>query len=250
MALGGAPHFGLAVLGIAGDAGLGLDIALVHGLGLEVVLDDDVGLLEALLNIAHGVFDALGHVGGLVGLGIDALGKDIIAQQRRVRLHRLHDVHDMGQDLVFDLDQLDRLAGNGGGRGGDGGDRMAVIEHLAPRHHVAGLVVIGGPRLHIGEVGGGHHGLDAGKGLGGGGVDGEDAGVGMGAALEHAMEHAGQVNIGAEARPTGDLVDPVGLDRPGADGLEYLVLLEIVGVQLSRHVTPPSCPRPRRARTG
>ena len=42
MALGADPEVGMAVGGDAGQAGMGLDIALVRLLGLVGVLDDDV----------------------------------------------------------------------------------------------------------------------------------------------------------------------------------------------------------------
>ena len=52
MALGADPELALAVGADAGEAGMRLDIALVRRLGLEAALDDDVGLPEALLEIA------------------------------------------------------------------------------------------------------------------------------------------------------------------------------------------------------
>ena len=51
MPLGAAPDLAFAVLGVAGDAGVGLDIALVHGLGGEVVLDHHVSLGEGCFYI-------------------------------------------------------------------------------------------------------------------------------------------------------------------------------------------------------
>src|SRR5262249_17808454 len=61
-----APQFDLAVLAAGRDAALRLDIALVHRLGVVFVLDDDVGLLEARLGVAHGEVEPLAHVRGLV----------------------------------------------------------------------------------------------------------------------------------------------------------------------------------------
>ena len=47
LALARAPHRDLAVAADADQAGVRLDIALVHGLGLEAALDDHFGFLEA-----------------------------------------------------------------------------------------------------------------------------------------------------------------------------------------------------------
>ena len=79
----------------------------------------------------------LGDVGGVRRLGIDALGEEIVVQQRRVGLHRLFDVDDVRQHVVLDLDQLAGLLGDRRRGRGDGGDGVAVIEHLVARHAVA-----------------------------------------------------------------------------------------------------------------
>ena len=75
VALGAAPELGRAVLGDAGQGGVRLDVALMDRRGLELALDDDIGLLEAGLDVAQGDLDALGDVGGLLGLGLDAAVK-------------------------------------------------------------------------------------------------------------------------------------------------------------------------------
>ena len=51
------------------DAGMRLDIALVHRLCRVAPLDDDFGLGEPGLDIALGEADHLGTFDGLVGLG-------------------------------------------------------------------------------------------------------------------------------------------------------------------------------------
>ena len=52
MALGRGPDLGLAVGVDARGAGMRLDIGLVHGRGLKLPLDDDIGLGKALVEIA------------------------------------------------------------------------------------------------------------------------------------------------------------------------------------------------------
>ena len=112
VALGRHPDVGLAVLRHAGDAGVRLDVALVHGLGGELALDDDVGLLEAGRDVAQHELDALGDVGGRLGRRLDAGRDHVLVQQRRAGLHRLDHVDDVRQHLVVDLDQLQRLLGD------------------------------------------------------------------------------------------------------------------------------------------
>ena len=92
--LGAGPKLDLAVLGIVRDAALGLDIALMHGLAVEFVLDDDVGLGEALFDVAHLADHPLGDVGLLVLRAFHALGAQIVVQDRRIRLHRLDRIDD------------------------------------------------------------------------------------------------------------------------------------------------------------
>ena len=89
-----------------------LDVALVHGLGVELALDHDVGLGEALLHVAERELDPLGDVRGLGRRRLDARGDHVLVQQRRAALHRLDHVDHVRQDLVVDLDQLQRLPGD------------------------------------------------------------------------------------------------------------------------------------------
>ena len=166
--LGAAPQFDLALLRTGGDAGLRLDIALVHGLGVEGALDDDVRLGEARLDIAHAKLIALHHIRRPVGAdlgiaGLGALGAHVAVQDRRIRLHGGHGVDHVGQHIVFHLDELQRLLGDGLGGGGDGGDRMALVVDLLLRHDHAGHVAIGRPLLDLGEVGAGDDRLHARK---------------------------------------------------------------------------------------
>src|SRR5262249_609145 len=83
-----------------------------------------------------------------------------------------------------------------------------VHHHLAGRDELRGLV---------GEVVAGDHGLHAGERLGLRGVDRDDARVWVRAAQHLADELARQVEVGAEARASGDLVDAVRSDRARAD---------------------------------
>jgi hypothetical protein len=59
MALGRGPDLGLAIGINAGGAGMRLDIGLVDGRGLELFLDNDVGLGKPLFEITEREFEPL-----------------------------------------------------------------------------------------------------------------------------------------------------------------------------------------------
>ena len=221
MALRADPQVGGAVGADIRHAGMRLDIALVRLLGLEGAFDDEIGLPETLLDIAMAVLGALGDVGRLVGLGLDALGEDGVVEHGRGGLHRLIDIGHMRQDLIVDLDQLQRLPGRAGIDRGDRGHRMAIIERLLARHAVVEDVVHGGIAIgEIGQVGRGDHRLHAGQLLRLRGVDLPDRGVGVRAAQNAPDQLAGHVEVRAVARAAGHLVDAVGTDGTRADGGE------------------------------
>ena len=230
MALGRAPELRLAVLGDAGDAGVGLDVALVHGLGLVLALEDDVGLAEPGVRVAELELNAFGDVRRLVGCGVDAVGVHVVVEDGGVLLHGLDHVDDVGQGLVLDRDQVERVAGDGGAGRRHGGHRVAVVEDLVTGHDVERDVAIVDLHLagrhelgpHLAEVRRGDHGLDAGQRLGPTRVDGLDAGVGVGAAQDPADQHAGQVQVGAELGAPRDLVDAIGPDRARAHPFQFL----------------------------
>jgi hypothetical protein len=171
MALRRHPQLRLSVLGHGGYAGVRLDVALVHRLGRERALYDEVRLLEAGLDVADSELDALGDVGGLLGRRLHAGRYEVLVQQRRVRLHSLDDVDDVRQHLVIDFDQLQGLLGDGGAGGGHRRHRMALEEDLLARHHATHDVAVIDHHLAgrnefgrlILEVVARHHGLDAGQ---------------------------------------------------------------------------------------
>jgi hypothetical protein len=80
MSLGRGPELALPVFDIIGQAGLGLNIALVHRLGVVFAFDNDVGLGESGRHISKSDRDALGDVRRLFRLGIDSLSEDEIVQ--------------------------------------------------------------------------------------------------------------------------------------------------------------------------
>ena len=89
------------------------------------------------VEIADLEFEALGDVRRLGRRRLDPARDHVLEQQRRVGRHRLVDIDDVRQHLVVDLDQRRRLFGDGLAGRGDGGDRVAFVERLFARHHVA-----------------------------------------------------------------------------------------------------------------
>ena len=231
LALARAPDRALAVIGIGDDAGMRLDIGLMHRLGRVAPLDRDIGVAEPGLDVALGERHPLGDVRGPGRLGLDPLGIKVVVQQRRVGLHRLFDVDDVRQYVVIDLDQFAGLLGDRRRDRGDRGHRVPVIERPLAGHAVAREIAevhrpFADKRLLRGdrrEVLPGDHRLDPGERLGLCGVDRQDAGVRVRAALDLAPQHAGHHHVGAEIGAARDLVDPVGADRAGPDDfLEFL----------------------------
>ena len=234
-ALGAAPDLDLVVLVAVGDAALRLDIALVHGLGIVFALDDHVGFGEARVGVAHREVEPLDDVGRRVLGPLDALGPEMVVQDRRTGLHRLDRVDDMRQHLVLDLDQLERALGDGLAGRGHGGNGMAVIEHLLARHDVARQVASRRPRRQFREIVPRDHRLHARQGLRLRRVDRLQDRVRVRAPEDLAEQHAGQNQVGAELGAPGHLVGPVLLDRVGPDDLELLVRVEAAVFQNARH---------------
>ena len=65
LALAAGPDGQLSVSAPLGGASVGLDVALVYRDGLGFLLNDDVGLLEALLNVAEAELELVGDVADL-----------------------------------------------------------------------------------------------------------------------------------------------------------------------------------------
>ncbi len=80
LALARAPDRTLSVGGHRHDAGMRLNVALMHRRAGIAALDDEIGVAEPGLDIALGEADHLGDVGGARGLGIDTLGEQVVMQ--------------------------------------------------------------------------------------------------------------------------------------------------------------------------
>ena len=198
--LGAAPYLALPVLAGAGDHRVGLDIALMHRLGGEGALDDDIGLGESGLEIAAREGHLLEDVRRRLGRRLHALGEHVVVEHRRVRRHRLAHVDHVRQHLVVDLDQVQRLLGDGLRGRRHRGHGMAVVERLPARHDVLRHVAVVDRHLarrhplvgNLGHLVAGDDGLHAGQRARLRRVDGADARVGVGAAEDAPHQHARQ----------------------------------------------------------
>ena len=248
VALAAAPDRDLSALDVD-DAGVRLDVALMHGLGLEVALDDDVGSGEAGIAVAELVLERAGDVGGGSRSRLGADAAHVLVQDWGTRLQGLVNVDDPGQHLVVDLDQLEGVGRDSVRYRRHRRDRVTHIERLLARHDVAAVEAqvldAEGGRLvpwELDEVLADHDGLHAGERQGLVGVDGPDAGMGVRAAQDPAPEHAGQGEVGSEGSTSRHLVDAVGPRRPLADPLVVRAVRAIAAV--STHPVALSCELP------
>lgn len=149
---------------------------------------------------------------------------DVLAQDRRVGIHRFEGIDDAGQCFVFHIDQFGGVRGDVAVFGDDESHFLVLEQHLflgQDRLHVAGQRrhVVQAERL---EVGGGQHRNDTRQGLGAAGVDALDARMGVRRADEVAKQHARQfqvVDIAALALGEANVLDPLAL---AAHALEFL----------------------------
>ena len=217
MTLRGGPDDGLALLIAVDNAGVRLDVALVHGLGRELPLDHDVGFAEALFDVATLVHGARRNIRRLGRPGVDAAREQGVVNHRRPICHRIGDVQHVGEQLVGHLDCFRRRLGFTTGGRCNSGHRVAAIQHLVARNDRAHQVASGALGGRFGEVGPGDHGLHAGHRRCLSCVNRHDPGVRMRRAQDVPVQHSRQVQVGCVAGLSGDLVEAVVADRTGAD---------------------------------
>ena len=225
----------------ADKARVRLDVPLVDGTGLEVPLDDHIGLGKAVVHVAEREGHAARDVGRRIRRRIVAVRAQEIVHDRCVGAHRLVDVDDPGQWFVVDVDEFQRGFSGLCGRRRHCRDGMARVECLVARHDVAADEAhVGRADLHrrvereVHQVGTRHHGLHPGRRRGPVQVDRSDACMGMRAAQHLAPEHSRLREIGAERRPAGHLVFAIRTDRALADPLVF---------RFAGHLKTPHLPR-------
>ena len=192
---------------------LGLDVTLVHrGRGV-FLLDYDVGCGEALVKVALLIAEVSGYVAVLVGGFAHLRGGLVFVEEFGVLGHRLPDLGGRLQHFVLHLDQGQGLLGVVGAGCCHGCHRVALVEDLVLRHHLAGSGAVG--RYVCAR----DDGADSPCGLGLAGVDGLDAGVSVGAPQHFCKEDAGGLKVGSVLGAAGHLVGAVVPYRPGSDDL-------------------------------
>lgn len=205
--LGGDVEVDATVLGGHGETGLGAQERLVlHAEGV-LALDDEVGLLGGLFDVAADDRLAVHDVG--VRDVADVVVVAVLVDEDRVRRGRGRLVRDDRQLAVLDLD-----LGGGAARGlrvvgGDDRDRLTVVADLAVRED-RGVLDLQAVVLHLGrQVVVRHDGVDTGRREGLTGVDGDDLGVGDRGAQDLAPEHVLVPHVGRVRELAGDLEDAV-----------------------------------------
>ena len=74
MTLSAGPNLGVAALGVNGQTGMGLDITLMRGLGIELAFDDQIGLFKTFFDITQLTNHLGGDIGRLFGRRLNTFG--------------------------------------------------------------------------------------------------------------------------------------------------------------------------------
>ncbi len=187
---------------VIGDHLLDRDLRLPEGGVCEVLIAD--GPLKNVVVVLARTMRA-GH-----------LADEVLAQHRRIRIHRLEGIDQRRQRLVFDDDRVDAVIGRIAVGGDDEGDLLILEQHLAVgQNHLH----VAGQGRHPGEVDGlqrlgGDHREHAGDLQRRAVVDFLDARMRMRRADEVAMQHARQldvVDVIAPALREADVLDALAL---------------------------------------
>ena len=226
---------------------MGLEIALMDHRHPVRLLDDHVGLGEALGHVAAVQprllrdVDGLGRLGfrlgdrhGTVGHRLAGVGLGPgLGDRGGAGLHRLEGIDGRGQDFVLDLDQVERLLADGRLVSGHGGDRMPDEHHavdgqhrMCPRRRLA---------LQLRNVGGGEDRPHAGQRARLARVDADDAGMRVRAAEELGVEQAAGLDVRDVLNLTGDLLRTIRARDREPDSLDVAR-----GLHHSRHGYAPS----------
>ena len=222
VALAAAPDGDAVVGGVPlGGGRVRFDVSLVYRLGGELALDDNVGVGEALFQVASAELETVGNVGAAVLVspaacpGVGAVASDqTLMERRRTVPGSVLQGQDGGQYLEFHVQQGQRLLGDVLGGRRHRGYGMAAVEGLFPGHDVAGvkpvvdraaLFLVSYCSRHLGEVGCGDHGFYPRQRQGAGRVDALDPRVWVGAAVQFAIEHPSKIDVRGIPRPSPEL---------------------------------------------
>ena len=199
--LGGGPQGDVSVLH-PGDGDVGLQRVVLDLREGEDVLEDLVGLGEALVHVAPGVVVGVADVGAaeLLGHAVGVAVKLVrvrhhLVHQRRVRRHRVSNVGDRGKLLEFRFDEGQRLGCGGLVIGRHHGHRVAVVTDLVQGDD--GLVLVGRAEVRVHAVQGlaGEHRGHPRQRRRLARIDAEQARVREGAAQDLAVEHPRDLQV-------------------------------------------------------
>ena len=105
-----SPDVGAAIALGAHDAGVRLDVSLVHRFGCKSILDDDVRFAKSRLDIALSPVHMDEHVARLVDrMQQTAIARHVRMKQYGVRLDRRERVEQRFEFLILDIDQIHRF---------------------------------------------------------------------------------------------------------------------------------------------
>ena len=243
-----------------------LNVPLMHLPGAVLPLHDGVRFGKPRLRVAQGELEMIGNVGTVprIPFGPAAGPPRRIGQRNqplvdnwRIRRHRLIGGKRRRQHFVIHIHQPQRFLGQMGRIGGDGGHRVAPVQRLFPRHHIAAVkaIVDGCPfllvfdfRRYIGEIGGGNHGVHPRQRQRPAGVNPPDARMSVRTPQDLPVQHPRQMNVGGVARPPHHLVRPIVPHRPRADHPVILLRIRKHNIRLVvKHCPiPPFIPAFRR----
>ena len=223
LALATVPDRQPAVLSPEGGTRLRLDVPLVHHLGAELPLHDNVRLGEGRVGIAQYLLRVARDVAAGLGLESETLRRrDVLVQDGSAGPHGVLDVRDGGEHLVLHLDQVERFLRRVGVGCRHGGDRMSLVKgfvvredgsrEVAEAHHEV-LAHVHEPVVGPWQIGVGHDRHHTGMGGGTLGVDRLDPRVGVRTAQDLPMQKSWKLDVGPVDRPPGDLIGAVVTDR-------------------------------------
>ena len=145
-------------------------------------------------------------------------------------------------DAIADLDQRRGVTGLLAALGDDDRQHVAGVAGVTADgdHHRPVLVDDAHPQF-TGDVGGGEHGDDTGRGLGGGGVERQDLGAGVSSEVQRGMQHAGHAHVVdvvavAERQRAGLVLDTGSAHGCGERRLELLAFGDSVDGLEDLHV--------------
>ena len=222
MALRTHPKLCRAIGRHIGETGMGLDIALVSLFGFVGFLNDKVGLGKARLNITMAIFSPLDIVGRLGWLWLNAIGKNIVMQQRCTGLQCLVHFRYVGQDFIIHPNQFQGFACRTLINCGNSSHGMTIIQHLFTRHAVFQNVAHAAiTACVIGKISRRDNSFYTGQLFSFRRIDFLDPGMGMRGTQYQGNQLPWRKSISTKSGPSCHLVNAIRPRHPLADDFEF-----------------------------